>query len=549
MRKNLLAVLLAAFLIAVSVTGCKQYYIPVPIPGEDGGPQAFTVRTFSELRDTVQKATDGDSIFMENVSVDLASDSLPIRISDDISLSGSILVANDTSIATNAVSERDNSVYETRTAGNAVVFEIADTASISINGLSVTIRASAVSSVRSIMSVNRGSISVTSMTVVSDTSSVIAVELGSLASSSSITGSLAGLNVSVVAENDNAYEIADKIASSAGASVDVGGNAFAVYNPDLNSGYDTLDAAMTAAESGDTIRLASDLVVDSIYFLRDKDVTLDLNGKTITESDTLNYAGGLIYVRGGGHLTIMDSSESKTGAIDAYTERMDANNQYYAVYAAISIFAEEGTTAELTILGGSFRGSYYAIVGNGTAKEGNNTIITISDGIFESEDGPSVYHPQRGTLTITGGTFIGADSAIEIRSGNLDISGGSFTALRSPSSVTSNGNGTTSSGSAIAIAQHTTKFPIDVDIRGGIFNGYSAVYESNPQQNPQESISQISLDITGGAFNSTNNGTQVVYSEDLTGFISGGTYSIAPDEKYIASGYSAVQTGTDWIIR
>lgn len=89
-------------------------------------------------------------------------------------------------------------------------------------------------------------------------------------------------------------------------------------------------------------------------------------------------------------------------------------------------------------------------------------------------------------------------SAIEIRSGSLEISGGTFKSEAESFSVEANGNGPTTSGAAIAIAQHTTKQAIDVKITGGTFTGLRAINESNPHANTSP---DVVVDIQVGTFN------------------------------------------------
>ena len=263
----------------------------------------------------------------------------------------------------------------------------------------------------------------------------------------------------------------------------------------------------------------------------------------ISEGETVNLGGGIIYIGNDGYLTINDTSAEKTGKIDVTTDRKWINNKGVvtdnpAVWADIVIYPENGQKAGLTINGGTYIAPYYPISGNGTDKAEDSTTITINGGTFKSIDGLCIYHPQNGTLTISGGSFEGQDSAIEIRSGNLNISGGTFKATSTPSGSTANGNGTTSKGSAIAVAQHTTKLPINVNISGGTFEGYSAFYESNPQNNSAADIAKVNLSITGGTFEAINGGSVAVVSVDKNGFISGGTFSSAPND-YVAEGYIA----------
>lgn len=192
-----------------------------------------------------------------------------------------------------------------------------------------------------------------------------------------------------------------------------------------------------------------------------------------------------------------------------------------------------GKGAKLTVNGGEIKGTAYGIVGNGL-ESSFGTTIKINDGKIEGEE-VGIYHPQNGNMTIDGGSIVGGTTGIEIRSGDLMVNGGTITGNGIPTLVSSNGNGTTSDGVGIAVAQHTTKQPINVYIKGGNISGYSAFYESNPQRTPETDIEKVKVDITGGQFKAINGGSVSVYSEDETGFISGGYFSHMPDKKYVAT--------------
>jgi uncharacterized repeat protein (TIGR02543 family) len=79
---------------------------------------------------------------------------------------------------------------------------------------------------------------------------------------------------------------------------------------------------------------------------------------------------------------------------------------------------------------------------------------------------------------------------------------------------------TGSTRAGIAVAQHTTKLPIKISITGGTIKGYSAFYESNPQNNSGEDLAKIQVSITGGNFYAINGGAEAIHAEDLEGFVS-----------------------------
>ncbi len=248
--------------------------------------------------------------------------------------------------------------------------------------------------------------------------------------------------------------------------------------------YATLQDAVDAVPTdgtATTIELLADIdATAQIVVDKDKQVTLDLNGHTIEYKGTSELKSGVIGVKRGGDLTITDSSNPSTGAIKS------GNKAYAAVAMTIKNEAATGTPAKLTVESGTLEGYYYAITGNGTR---HDTEITINGGVIKGTctgDNCGIYHPQDGTLTITGGTIEGYSTAVELRSGTLSVSGGTFTATCPTYSCSPNGNGTTTTGAAIAIAQHTTNKPINATISGGTFvvfgNGVK-LSVSNPQNN------------------------------------------------------------------
>ena len=254
-----------------------------------------------------------------------------------------------------------------------------------------------------------------------------------------------------------------------------------------------------------------------------KTVTLDLAGYTITR--TANDTLGAIRVLG--ELIVNDSSTNKTGGI--------SGGDYAIVVGWKGL---EGTGAKLTINGGTFTGGY-AITGNGTVPTGNNTTnwgttITINGGTITGTD-VGIYHPQVGTLTINGGTISGA-TGVEVRGGTLEITGGEISATSNTYSSVANGNGATSTGVAVAVAQHTTKQAIDVTISGGELNGVKAFAEENPEQNTAPAVT---IDITDGEFNG-----DVVVTDDQSTEISGGTINGNVDEDLLADDVILSATGS-----
>ena len=291
----------------------------------------------------------------------------------------------------------------------------------------------------------------------------------------------------------------------------------------------TLANAAQQANDGDTIQLTSDIKLQTgVDF--DDTVTLDLNGHTIADE---NWTSGdyLVSVKRGGELTIEDSSTDQTGAITASS----SNEKLYAAVKITLTGEDEATTpANLIVNGGTLTGYYYGISGNGTR---HNTNIEINGGKIVGTNGTGIYHPQDGILTINGGEIIGKDTAVEIRSGKLNISGGSLTANADKYTEKAENDGTTVSGAALAISQHTTQNAIAVTITGGTFKGARAVSETNVQNG--DSTKDVTLIISNGTFNGE------ISSADCTDFITGGIFTNPGDKiaDYMAPGNTLDSNG------
>ena len=99
-----------------------------------------------------------------------------------------------------------------------------------------------------------------------------------------------------------------------------------------------------------------------------------------------------------------------------------------------------------------------------------------------------------------------------------------------------NGSGSTSENCGLAIAQHTSKHPINVLVDDSTIIGNAAFFEGNPQGNPT-ATEDTKISINSGAFIGD---IKTLADTDCTGFLFGGHFDREPDAKYIAKGYEAV---------
>ena len=184
---------------------------------------------------------------------------------------------------------------------------------------------------------------------------------------------------------------------------------------------------------------------------------------------------------------------------------------------------------------------------NGNFKDADITLNIGSTAEINAKEGAYIAGSAKVNFA---GTINAEVYGIEIRAGELNVTGGTITVDGDTAySVNPNGNGSTTKGAAVAAVQHTTLLPLSVNISGGSLTAQVAFSEANPQQNPRDAIDRIQVAITGGEFTATN-GEPIVASEDVTEFITGGTYSKTPETQYIADDYTAYETseGGDWVV-
>lgn len=240
-----------------------------------------------------------------------------------------------------------------------------------------------------------------------------------------------------------------------------------------------------------------------------------ISGGTVSGFDT----GICLYANGEGMqatVTIEGDSVIKTTAPEW---QQDGD----PVAAAVFLSPDNGGSVTLNVHGGTISSSTYAIAGNGLR---HGTIINITGGDIRS-DATAIYHPQDGVMTISGGTINGGDTGIELRSGKLTVSGGEIIGQGNSLDYDANGNGTTTVGAALAVSQHTTNKDIDVNISGGTFTGYYALFEKDMQDDDSDNIK---MSVTGGEFNGK------IYSENCKDFITGGTFSDPTALHYLGEG-------------
>lgn len=341
------------------------------------------------------------------------------------------------------------------------------------------------------------------------------------------------------------------------------------------TGYETLQEAIGAANAGDTVIIAKDLALTEGITVA-KAITLDLGGKKLTASgcSAVTVTGASATVRGG---TIEVSAGSDTYAVTvgasgslstesvtvighgasgvlvnggSYVKRLtniqatggfgirvvnggSASHEGGMVVANYGVFVA-GSGSTFNMNGGDISAAGFGITGNGLAANGGTT-INISGGSVSSTDSIAVYHPQAGTLTVSGGSLSGTYGGIGIKSGTLTVTGGTIAGTSGGAYVDgeSNGNGIHVSGSAIHVDSRAGYAGgMNISISGGTLssnNGYAIDEVSGGS-------SQISsLSVTGGSFRAALGSIRLAPGANAS--VSGGSFSHEVPAEYCATGF------------
>ena len=288
-----------------------------------------------------------------------------------------------------------------------------------------------------------------------------------------------------------------------------------------------------------TVELAANKTLDKGFsILEGKEVTLDLGGKKLSRNNgylfdvygTLNIKNGTAEMTGAKAGAAIWLNKTANLTIDSnatvIANESEENNSSFAIG-----FYSDCTAANL-VINGKLNGENGATV-NGNITTAGNTVTVGKDAVIDVS-GTGLYLAGVANTTVNGAKIKGGATAIEIRAGELTVNGGEFESTAEKYECNPNGNGTTTEGAALAIAQHTTKKDIKVTVNDGIFKGIKALNESNPQEN--DPAPQVTLAVNGGTFNGEVN---VV---DASKFITGGTFSKDP-KAYVADGYVVTGNG------
>ena len=283
--------------------------------------------------------------------------------------------------------------------------------------------------------------------------------------------------------------------------------------------YETLASAIAAAQNGNTIQMIADFATtDKVTVGADKNIILDLNGKTI--SYTTDEHGSFIENRG--QLKIKDS-----GSNGIITAKFSAPNWSDGCYTINNAGTYENAS-KLVIESGTIENTSPASglawpISNGVW--GTYADLVINGGTIHSTNYVPVreylQYGGKKTIVINGGKFISDNSraiAVQVSDATIKDTG---------SSVTINGGEFTCKGSGI----------LYIDLHAANVN-----------------MTGFAMTVNGGKFSNSNTSAPVlVYDEEgnsqasavlLNKILKGGTYSQKPASELLADGY-AVKQNTD----
>lgn len=296
-----------------------------------------------------------------------------------------------------------------------------------------------------------------------------------------------------------------------------------------DQGYGTLKEAVAAAQPGDTIKLLVDLN-EPLEVKGGKKFTLDLNKKTLTGALRV-YDADVTVANGTLKGTVYANGSATDQAYGHVTIASDATVE--AGFGVIVYQAEVGHGYGATVdINGTVNGIVW-VMGNIHELGNNPSTINVNSGakitgndVGIALNGAAVVNVADGA-TVTGMSETG--TGIEVRAGKLNVTGGTITGEGTATTVAPAGSGTTTSGAGIAIAQHTTKIPIEVNVTGGTIKGATAIYESDPQENGD--AANVKAILGGGTFLASADEGVSVYSADKNVVIPGDSTAAFSDDE------------------
>lgn len=187
--------------------------------------------------------------------------------------------------------------------------------------------------------------------------------------------------------------------------------------------FATLSEAVKAAQAGETVTLLADITLTSKQSIS-KELTLDLNGKTLTGT-----ALRTLFLGSGANVTIQDSSAGKTGKVaNGYKGRADPYTICLDGYSAAALTLVSGT-----VEANPHKTDLQSVAINTNHEKDGPYAINIKGGkVFvpeSSTNGRAIVAGKNVTLTVEGGEIVGGLHGVDVYDGSKTaITGGSISA-------------------------------------------------------------------------------------------------------------------------
>ena len=305
--------------------------------------------------------------------------------------------------------------------------------------------------------------------------------------------------------------------------------------------YTTLTAAINEANTGDTVTLLKDTKED-ITIPSGKTITLDLNGKTLTNVDdhtilnngnltitgtgrvdNISHAKGALYNKG---TVVINGGTFDRSKENGKTSNDSGSNSWYTIKNVGSMTIHDGATVQ-TAGNNAALGKFSSLVSNGyfdandysTNKGLDQPILTIDGGTFRGGLN-TIKNDDRAKLTINGGTFSNYYQAVVQNHNIAEITGGTFTAASDANAET---YGIYNCGCGAEIDLGT------LTVSGGTFTG--ATYAV-----AEVSSLNAAVNISGGQFAGTKAAIVKSSTSKATIAVSGGTFSSDPSVHVVGNG-------------
>lgn len=350
-------------------------------------------------------------------------------------------------------------------------------------------------------------------------------------------------------------ETGSETGGTEGGSTGENGGTTAPDAPTENEGVKTIDelnaAIIAAGETETTIKLAADITGD-VVVPEGVNITIDLNGKKITNSDghtitnngTLTIEGegtvdnithGKAALYNKGTVTLNGGTFDRTQE-NGQSDSSSGGNSYYTIKNVGNMTINEGVNV-LTAKGNGELGRFSSLVANGyyngttydNDKGEEKPTLTINNGTF-SGGLNTIKNDDRAELTINNGTFKNFYQATVQNHNIATINGGTYKAASDASSTGKETYGVYNCGCGANIDLGT------LTVTGGIFEGADYAIADVSSQTAVVNISGGSFSGAKGAVKGTNSNAIIS--------ISGGVFD-SDVQAYAADGYKAIQVTGD----